>query len=153
MKRACLALLCAGSFVLTSPASFATAASTDNPARWRAFFAQVLPLAPKNFSSIKGAYLPHDDVYAVKVRFDPKLVTNCHVFVTGATPQWHMRCDTLGYDSLPSLVADVGAALPSFSKGANLMGEPQWTDKQHQTFVTIVAFGGILVSHGDPDAD
>ena len=124
---------------------------------WRAFFARVLPLVPKDFSSVKGAYLPTDGVYAVKSRFDPKLVANCDIFATGATSKWHMRCDTLGYNSLADLTADVGAALPRFVKGANLMGEPQWTgrrtDRQRHIFVTIVASGGVLISHGDPDAD
>lgn len=95
--------------------------------------------------------MPKDDVYAVTAHFDSKLVTGCHVFTTGATPQWHMRCDTEGYTSAQRLAADVGGALRGFTKGANMMGEPQWKDARHETYVTLVALGGILISHGDPD--
>lgn len=153
MKRKLFAFLCVAAFVLASPGGYARATSNGHAGEWRAFFARVLPLVPKNFAAIKGDYLSHDDVYAVRTRFDPKLVANCRVFATGATSQWHMRCDSLGYDSLAPLVADVGAALPTFVKGANLMGEPQWSDRHRQTFVTVVASGGVLISHGDPDAD
>lgn len=151
MERKLFAVLCAAAFVIAS-AGAASATGNGRAAQWRAFFAQVLPLVPKDFVPIKGAYLPQDDVYASKLHFDPKLVANCHIFTTGAQPQWHMRCDSLGYDSLTSLVADLGAALPTFTKGANMMGQPQWSDKQRQTFVTVVALGGVLITHGDPDA-
>jgi hypothetical protein len=151
MKRHLLAISYA-SVVLVLFLGGPAVASGGRSAQWHAFFAQVLPLVPKDFASIKGAYMPKDDVYAVKSHFDSKLVTGCHVFITGATPQWHMRCDTNGYTSADRLAADVGAALPGFTKGANIMGQPQWKDARHQTYVTLVALGGILITHGDPDA-
>lgn len=151
MKRRLLALSCAAVVLVSLPGGPAVA-SGDRSAQWHTFFARVLPLVPENFASVKGAYMRKDDVYAVKSGFDSKLVTGCHVFTTGATPQWHMRCDTVGYTSVDRLAADVGAALSGFTKGANIMGQPQWKDARHQTYVTLVAFGGILITHGDPDA-
>ena len=152
MKRHLLALSCAA-LVLVSINGGPTLASGGRSAQWHAFFAQVLPLVPTNFASAKGAYIVTDDVYAVKSHFDSKLVAGCHVFTTGAISQWHMRCDTQGYTSEDQLAADVGAALPGFTKGTNMMGQPQWKDSRHQTYVTLVALGGILITHGDPDAD
>lgn len=151
MKLHLLALSCAAVVLLSLPGG-AALASGGRSAQWHAFFAQVLPLVPENFASVKGAYMRNDDVYAVKSGFDSKLVTNCHVFPTGAPQQWHMRCDTVGYTSADRLAADVGAALPGFTKGANMMGQPQWRDARHQTYITLVALGGILITHGDPDA-
>ena len=151
MKRHLLAISCAALVLISLPGGFAPAAGIRS-AQWRAFFAQVLPLVPKNFASVKGAYMRKDDVYAVKAHFDSKLVTGCRIFTTGATPRWHMRCDTQGYTSADRLAGDVGAALPAFTKGTNMVGQPQWKDARHQTYVTLVALGGILITHGDPDA-
>lgn len=123
MKRHFLTLSCVA-IVLLSPGAPA-AASGGRSAQWHTFFAQVLPLVTKNFAPVKGAYMRSEDGYAVKLHLDPKLVSGCQVFTTGATPQWHMRCNSEGYTSADRLAADVGAALPGFTKGTNMVGQPR----------------------------
>jgi hypothetical protein len=144
-------VLCAVALAFST--STTALADSGHAAKWHAFFGRVFPVVSKDFASIKGAPIPNDDVYATKAKFDPKLVANCHIFTTGYPAQWHMRCDSVGYNSLDALAADIGAALPGFNKGANVMGQPQWSNKSHQIYVTIVALGGILITRGDPNKD
>ncbi len=138
------------------PSGDARASDSAGAAAWRGFFQRVIPAARLNFAPLRGAFDAQSGNYAVKGSLNSAIVRNCIIFETGALDShaWDLRCDISGYDgqaagpsTLPgTLTRNLGAALPGFTRGKNLVGEPEWIDAHHAS-VTIV-FGGILIKHG-----
>ena len=148
-------LLCAAILTLAAPAE----AASGSGSAWRTFFAVVLPAAVGDFRSLRGAYDPRESSYAVKTRLAGAPVKECQIFQTGAgdSHAWQLRCalsSSAEQAAGPAteegpLTRAIGAAIPAFKRGKNIMGEPQWKGA-HGVAVTIV-FGGILITHGYSD--
>ena len=122
-------VLCAA-FLLAIPAA-ANAQNAAHVAQWKAFFTQVLPLAPNNFESIRGGTQSgrtSDSYYKVTATFDDTLVKECNI---NSNVYWSLFCEELpayvGSASRSALVADIDAALPDgFTKKNDSSGDPKW---------------------------
>lgn len=137
----------------------AGAGAPPDAAAWRAFFDALAPVARVDFVPLRGAFDPREGNYALKRPLDARLVNDCIILRTGAGDSlaWDLRCALTAFADQANgpatkdgpLVQMVGAALPEFRRGENLMGEPQWIGA-NRISVTVV-FGGILIRHGYSD--